>query len=47
MADNLELDFDHPYVEVLTIKNNDKFIAKEATIFDEENRSDQPTNSLM
>ena len=36
MADNLELDINNPYVEVLTIKKNDKFIAKEASIFEEE-----------
>ena len=36
MADNLDLDIDNPYVEVLTIKKNDKFIAKEASIFEEE-----------
>ena len=36
MADNLDLDIENPYVEVLTIKKNDKFIAKEASIFEEE-----------
>ena len=36
MAENLELDINNPYVEVLTIKKNDKFIAKEASIFEEE-----------
>ena len=36
MADNLDLDINNPYVEVLTIKNNDKFIAKEASTFEEE-----------
>ena len=36
MADNLDLDINNPYVEVLTIKKNDKFIAKEASIFEEE-----------
>ena len=36
MADNLDLDINNPYVEVLTIKKNDKFIAKKATIFKEE-----------
>ena len=36
MADNLDLDIDNPYVEVLTIKENDKFIAKKASIFEEE-----------
>ena len=36
MADKLELDINNPYVEVLTIKKNDKFIAKESSIFEEE-----------
>ena len=36
MADKLELDINNPYVEVLTIKKNEKFIAKEASIFEEE-----------
>ena len=36
MADNLDLDISNPYVEVLTIKKNDMFIAKEASIFEEE-----------
>ena len=36
MADNLDLDINNPYVEVLTIKKNDKFIAKKASIFEEE-----------
>ena len=36
MADNLDLDINNPYVEVLTIKKNNKFVAKEASIFDEE-----------
>ena len=36
MADILDLDINNPYVEVLTIKNNDKFVAKEASIFEEE-----------
>ena len=38
MADNLDLDIDNPYVEILTIKKNDKFIAKEASIFEEEKK---------
>ena len=38
MADNLDLDIDNPYVEVFTIKKNDKFIAKEASIFEEEKK---------
>ena len=36
MADNLDLDIDNPYVQVSTIKKNDKFIAKKASIFEEE-----------
>ena len=36
MADKLELDINNPYVEVLSIRENDKFIAKKASIFDEE-----------
>ena len=36
MADNLDLDINNPYVEVLSIKKNVKFIAKEASIFEEE-----------
>ena len=36
MADKLELDINNPYVEVLSIRKNDKFIAKEASIFEEE-----------
>lgn len=36
MADKLELDINNPYVEVLSIRENDKFIVKEASIFDEE-----------
>ena len=36
MAEDLVLDINNPYVEVLTIKENDKFIAKEASIFEEE-----------
>ena len=34
MADKLELDINNPYVEVLSIRENDKFIAKEASIFE-------------
>ena len=34
MAENLELDINNPYVEVLAIKKNDKFIAKKASIFE-------------
>ena len=36
MAERLDLDINNPYVEVLTIKKNDKFIAKKASIFEEE-----------
>ena len=36
MAVSLDLDINNPYVEVLTIKKNDKFIAKKASIFEEE-----------
>ena len=36
MADNLDLDVNNPYVEFYTIKKNVKFIAKEASIFEEE-----------
>ncbi len=38
MADKLKLDINNPYVEVLSIRDNDKFIAKEASIFDEEKK---------
>jgi len=38
MANKLELDINNPYVEVLSIRKNDKFIAKEASIFDEEKK---------
>jgi hypothetical protein len=38
MADKLELDINNPYVEVLSIRRNDKFIAKKASIFDEEKK---------
>ena len=36
MAESLDLDINNPYVEVLTIKKNEKFIAKKASIFEEE-----------
>jgi len=36
MAESLDLDVNNPYVELLTIKKNDKFIAKKASIFEEE-----------
>ena len=38
MANKLELDINNPYVEVLSIRENDKFIAKEASIYDEEKK---------
>jgi len=38
MAENLDLDINNPYVEVFTVKKNDKFIAKEASIFEEEKK---------
>ena len=48
MADKLELDINNPYVEVLSIRKNDKFIAKEASIFDEEKKvaSKVPVRSI-
>ncbi len=36
MAENLDLDINNSYVEVYAIKENVKFIAKEASIFEEE-----------
>ena len=36
IASFLELDSDNPYVEILELKKNQTFIAKEGTIFDEE-----------
>ena len=36
MAEDLNLDINNPYVEILTIKENDKFIAKKAAIYEEE-----------
>ena len=36
IADTLDLDYENPYVEVLEIKKNKKFIAKESNTFDEE-----------
>ena len=38
MAENLGLDVENPYVEVFTIKKNVKFIAKKASIFEEEKK---------
>ena len=36
ISKTLELDFENPYVEVIELKKNKKFIAKEANIYDEE-----------
>ncbi len=36
LAQKLELDLENPYVEILEIKKNKKFIAKETNTFDEE-----------
>ena len=36
IASALELDLDNPYVEILELKKNKTFVAKEGTIFDEE-----------
>ena len=36
IANDLELDFEDPYVEIVEIKKNDMFIAKKAKTFDEE-----------
>ena len=38
IAETLELDDQNPYVEVLELKKNKTFIAKEGTIFDEERK---------
>ena len=38
MAKELNLDFENPYVEIMTIKENEKFIAKEASLFEEEKK---------
>jgi hypothetical protein len=38
MANKLELDINNPYVEILSIRENDKFVAKEASVFDEEKK---------
>ena len=35
-ASILELDFDNPYVEILEVKKNKKFVAKESNTYDEE-----------
>jgi len=36
IATSLDLDFNNPYIEVIEIKKNKTFIAKESNIFDEE-----------
>ena len=36
IADLLELDIENPYVEIVELKKNKKFVAKEGNIFDEE-----------
>ena len=36
LAEKLDLDFENPYVEILEIKRNKKFIAKESNTFEEE-----------
>jgi hypothetical protein len=36
IADFLELDLNNPYVEILEVKKNKTFLAKESNIFDEE-----------
>jgi len=38
MADSLQLDRNNPYVEVYEIRKNAKFIAKEASIYEEERK---------
>ena len=49
IATVLELDFENPYVEVLELKKNKTFIAKEANIFDEEKKvaSTAPVDSVQ
>ena len=36
VATDLKLDFENPYVEIIELKENEKFVAEEGTIFDEE-----------
>ena len=36
MAEKLDLDINDPYIEIISIKDNDKFFAKEGSMFDEE-----------
>jgi len=38
IAEELELDFENPYIEIIEMKKNDTFIAKEGKIFDEEKK---------
>ena len=38
IATILELDIDNPYVEVFEVKKNITFVAKEANIFEEEEK---------
>ena len=38
IADALDLDFENPYIEILEIKKNKTFIAKEQKTFDEEKK---------
>ena len=41
VADELELDVENPYIELLEVKVNKTFIAKEAKIFEEERKVDK------
>ena len=41
VADELELDLENPYIELLEVKLNKTFIAKEAKIFEEERKVDK------
>ncbi len=36
MAEELDLDINDPYIEIINIKENDKFFAKEGSMFEEE-----------
>ena len=38
IAENLSLDIDNPYVEILEIKQNKKFVAKKANTYEEEKK---------
>jgi PBP1b-binding outer membrane lipoprotein LpoB len=48
MAESLDLDINNPYVELLTTKRNDKFIAKKTSTFEEEKKvaSKAPVTSI-